>query len=140
MKRYLLIVTLFCLTGFAAMSQDDETPERGGGKLQQRMQDYIQQRLNLSKNEAEKFSPIFLRYMIEVRSTHKQYLGDRTMLQLKVAELRVRFRNEFKQAFDEQRANKIFDYQREFLQKVRGELENRGENRPIRNPNRPRFR
>jgi ribosomal protein L16 Arg81 hydroxylase len=133
MKRYLLIVILFFFTGFAARSQDDENPERGGGKLQQRMQDYIQQKLNLTKNEAERFSPIFLRYIVELRSTHRQYIGDRPMLQLKVAELRVRFRNEFRQVFDEQRANKVYEYQREFLEKVKGELQNRGmENRPNR--------
>jgi ribosomal protein L16 Arg81 hydroxylase len=136
MKRYLLIVTLFLLTGFAAISQDDDNPERGGGKLQQRMQDYIQQKLNLTRNEAEKFSPIFLRYISELRRTHRENVNDLPTRQLKIAELRVRFRNEFKQVFDEQRANKVYEYQREFLEKVKIELQNRGENHPIRNPRR----
>jgi hypothetical protein len=120
MKKYLLILSLFILTGISTFAQD-ENDDRGG-KLQERMREYIQKRLNLTKNEAERFSPVFLRYIMELRKTHRENIGDRPVLQLKVAELRVRYRNEFKQIIDEQRANKIYDYQREFEEKVRGEL------------------
>ena len=117
MKKYLLILSLFFLTGFAAWSQDNDNDDRGG-KLQQRMQEYIQKRLNLTKNEAERFSSVFLRYIVELRRTHRENINDRPMLQLKVAELRVHFRNEFKEILDEQRANKVFECQREFEIKI----------------------
>ncbi len=125
MKRFFLILSLVFFTGFAALAQDEETTERGGGKLQERMQQYIQKRLNLSRNEAERFSPVFLRYIVELRRTHRENIADRPMMQLKIAEIRVRFRNEFRQIFDEQRANKVYEYQREFEDKVKGELKNR---------------
>jgi len=123
MKKYLFILSLFILTGIAAFAQD-ENDDRGG-KLQQRMQEYIQKRLNLTKNEAEKFSPVFLRYIIDLRRTHREYVSDRIVLQSKIAELRVQYRNEFRQILDEQRANKVYDYQREFQEKIKGELINR---------------
>jgi ribosomal protein L16 Arg81 hydroxylase len=125
MKRYLIIVTLFIFTGFSAFSQDGETQERGGGKLQERMQEYIQKRLNLTRNEAERFSPVFVRYIVDLRRTSREFANDKIMKQSRVAELRVKYRNEFRQIFDEQRANKIYEYQREFEDKVRTELINR---------------
>ena len=132
MKRYLLILTLFFLTGFTAFAQEGDNDDRGN-KLQEKMRDYIQKKLNLTKNEAERFSPVFIRYIVELRRTHNEYLGDKPMRQLKVAELRVRFRNEFKQIVDEQRANKVYDYQREFEIKIKEEIQNRRlENQPIR--------
>ena len=123
MKRYLLIITLFFLTAFTALAQEGDNDDRGG-KLQERMREYIQKRLNLTKNEAERFSPVFLRYIGELRRTHRENRDDKPMLQLKVAELRVRFRNEFKQIVDEQRANKVYEYQREFEIKVIDEIKN----------------
>jgi len=132
MKKYLLILSLFFLTGFVAQAQDGDNDDRGG-KLQQRMQEYIQKRLSLTKNEAERFSPVFLRYIVELRRTHRENVNDRPMLLLKVAEVRVRFRNEFKEILDEQRANRVFECQREFEIKIQTELENRRlENRPNR--------
>jgi hypothetical protein len=123
MKKYLLILSLLILTGFTAFAQDDNDDR--GGKLQEKMREYIQKRLNLTKNEAERFSPVFLRYIMELRQTHRENIGDRPVLQLKIAELRVRYRNEFKQIIDEQRANKVYDYQREFEIKIQTELQNR---------------
>ena len=40
------------------------------------------------------------------------------MLQQKVIELRLRYRGEFKQIMDEQRANKVFQYEDKFRQEV----------------------
>jgi hypothetical protein len=83
----------------------------------------------LSRNEAQRFSPIFLRYMSELRRTHREFKTDRPILQLRVAELRVRFRDEFRQIMDEQRANRVFQHQREFEIKVREEILNRQQDR-----------
>src|SRR5688572_24741897 len=134
MKKYLLILTLFLFTGFSlAAQEDDNAAEDKGGKLQQRMKEYIQKRLGLSKAETEKFSPIFLRYIVELRRTHRDNRADKPMLQLRVAELRVRFRDEFRQIMDEQRANKVYEYQREFENKVRQEImERKLERGPVR--------
>lgn len=123
MKKYLLILSLFVLTGITAFAQDENDDRRG--KLQERMREYIQKKLNLTKNESERFSPIFMRYITEFRRTHKENINDRPVLQLKIAELRIRYRNEFRQIMDEQRANKVYDYERDFREKVKSELINR---------------
>ena len=131
MKKYLFILFL-TFSALAAFGQTEDPDDRGG-KLQERMREYIQKRLNLSNGEAEKFSPVFLRYIIELRRTHRENIADKPMLQLKIAEMRVRYRNEFRQILDEQRANRVFECQHEFENKIKEELMNRRlENRPNR--------
>lgn len=128
MKRCLLILALFFSSSFLLQAQEDE--EARLGKLQEKMQQYIQKRLNLTKGEAEKFSPIFMRYISELRKAHQENRTDRPMQQLKMAEVRVRYRNEFRQVIDEQRANKVFQYEKEFQEIVKREIiERRMQNR-----------
>jgi hypothetical protein len=126
MKKYLIILFLFLLPGFASFAQDEDAKLEG--KIPERMREYIQNRLGLSRNEAEKFSPVFLRYFREFAQTHREFKGDRLILQQKIIELRLRFRPEFKQIMDEQRANKVFKYEDEFRQEaIRIIRENRRE-------------
>lgn len=134
MKKYLVILGLFLLAGFAVLAQEgDAGDDDRGGKLQQRMKEYIQKRLSLSKSEAERFSPIFFRYIVELRRTHRENKTDRPVLQLRVAEIRVKYRNEFRQIMDEQKANRVFEIQGDFENKVRQEMLNRRQdNKPLR--------
>ena len=124
MKRYLLILTLLIAGSFAGFAQEDETDPRMG-KLQEKMQQYIQKRLNMTKAESEKFSPIFIRYITELRKVHQENRADKVTLQLKAAEVRVKFRDEFRQVIDDKRANKVFDVEKEFVQIVKNEMDDR---------------
>lgn len=117
MKKYLYILLLFLLPAIAAFSQDEDSGE-DNGKIADRMREYIQKNLGLSKSEAQKFTPVFARYFREFAQTHRQNKGDRLVLQQKVIELRLRYRGEFKQIMDEQRANKVFQYEDKFRQEV----------------------
>lgn len=141
MKKYLIILSVFLLAGFTVLAQDDDgNDDDRGGKLQQRMKEYVQKRLGLSKGEAERFSPIFIRYIVELRRTHRENKADKPVLQLRVAEVRVKFRNQFREVMDEQRANRVFEYQREFEDKVRQEILNRRqENKPTLRRNKAMF-
>ena len=114
MKKIVFILSLFMLTSSALMAQDD-----GDDKLRDKMREYIQQRMKLSDNEAEKFTPIFLRYIREWRTTLKENRSDRLILQQKVVELRLRYRNEFKDIVGEKRSNQIFQHQEKFIQELR---------------------
>lgn len=130
MKRYLTILFTLLLSSFSLLAQDGlEDDDKGGGRLQQRMQEYIQKRLNMSKGEAEKFSPVFIRYIFELRKTHREFKSDVPMRQLKVAELRVRFRDQFRQVLDERRANRIYEVEKEFIRIVQTEADQRNKNR-----------
>ena len=124
MKKYLLILTLLFGAAFTGFSQEEDAENRVG-KLQEKMQQYIQKRLNLTKSESEKFAPIFTRYVTELRKVHQENRADKPMLQLKVAELRVKFRDEFRQVMDEKRANKVFVAEKEFVEVVRNEMDER---------------
>ena len=117
MKKYLYILILFLLPAVAAFSQDVD-PAEENGKIAVRMREYIQKNLGLSKSEAQKFTPVFARYFRDFAQTHRQNKGDRLILQQKVIELRLRYRGEFKQIMDEQRANKVFQYEDKFRQEV----------------------
>ena len=127
MKR-LLFISLFFLTGIVIFAQEQE-PDENSGKLQGRMQEFIQKRLNLTDDEAQKFSPLFARYITELKKTHREHRDDRPMQQLKVAELRIRFRDEFRKIVGEERANKVFQHQKEFENKIRREIMERRKNR-----------
>lgn len=125
MKRILFIAFVALFTAFSGHAQVDDQPDDRGGKLLLRMQEYIQKRLNMTAGEAERFSPIFLRYITDLRRTHRDFKMDRPVLQLKIAELRVRYRDEWRQILNEQRANRVFDVQREFEDRIRQEIMDR---------------
>jgi hypothetical protein len=134
MKKWLFILLMLLTPGLRVLAQSDDATEQET-KIQSRMREYIQDRLNLSRNEAEKFTPVFVRYFREFALTHRMYKDDRLLFQQKVIELRIRYRTEFRQIMDEQRANKVFKYEDEFRQEVMRMLkENRRErlDRPMR--------
>src|SRR6476620_12009336 len=113
MKKILLILSFFTVISFSSYAQDD------GGRLQDKMTEYIQQKLGLSKSEAEKFSPVFLDYFRDLRKTNQDYKGDRLVLQQKIVELRLRYRDQFKPIIGEKRSNDVFTYERDFIKGVK---------------------
>ena len=97
------------------------------------MREYIENKLGLSRNESEKFTPIFLRYFREFAQTVRAYKTDKLFLQQKIIELRLRYRTEFRQIMDEPRASRVYKAEDEFRQKARDILlENRQHDRPFR--------
>src|SRR2546423_6960196 len=121
MKKCFIILILF-VTAFSSYAQNEG--DDNGGKIKDRMNEYIQNKLGLSKNEADRFTPVFLRYFREFNQTHHEFKGDRLIMQQKIIELRLRYRNEFKGIMDEQRANKVYVYEDEFRRKAIQILEN----------------
>jgi len=111
MKKILYILTLFFLTSFAAQAQDDGNDDR----IRDKMREYIQKRMDLTKNEAEKFTPVFIRYFKEWRTTLRSYNSDRLVLQQKIIELKLRFRPEFKEILGEKRGEEVYKRQQEFI-------------------------
>lgn len=138
MKRILLILSLTLSVFSGAWAQTDpEEPTPQESKIRDRMSQYIREKLNLSPNEAEKFTPVFVRYFREFAQTHRLYKGDRLVLQQKIIDLRLRYRTEFRQIMDEQRANRVFRHEDDFRQEVIRMLK---ENRREKMDNRPPLR
>lgn len=126
MKKVLYLLSFLFFTATASFAQDDEEP---GSKVRERMTEYIQKRLALSKPEADKFGPVFLDYFNELRKTNQDYKGDRLVLQQKIVELKLNYRNQFKTILGDKKSNDVFLYEREFIneiQAIRKERSQRG--------------
>jgi len=133
MKKFLLILTLFFLTGSALHAQEEDN---NNDKIRDKMTEFIQRRLNLSRDEAEKFSPVFLRYFREWRTTLRDFRGGPKLdLQQKIIEIQLRYRNQFKDIIGEKRSNQVYEQQEVFIDGIRkwreGQLQ-RNQNRPFR--------
>ena len=101
--------------------------------MQERMNEYIQKRLGLSKTEADRFSPVFLDYFDELRKTNQQFKGDALKRQQKIVDLRIRYRDQFKNIVGEKRSNDVFTYERDFVEEVKQlrneRLQNKNDNK-----------
>lgn len=130
MKKILFILTLSLFSGlaFQAQAQEDDND-----KIRDKMREFIQKRLNLSRNEAEKFTPVFVRYFKDWRHTLQEN-KDVLFRQQKIAELRIRYRNEFRDIVGEKRSTEVFRQQEVFidqLKKMREEqIRDRRDDRP----------
>lgn len=137
MKRILYILSFVVLSVTAAQAQDDAK----GDKIRERMTEYIQKRLDLSKSEADKFAPVFMDYFNELRKTNNQYRGDRLVLQQKIVDLRLRYRDQFKTIMGEKRGNDVFKHEHEFVETLkdvrRERMQNGGGQRPGKRLNGP---
>jgi hypothetical protein len=126
MRKIYFILSLVLFTGFALQAQNDD-------KIRDKMTEFIQKRMKLSRNEAERFTPVFVRYFTEWRQTLRENKDDVLFRQQKIAELRIRYRGEFRDIVGEKRSTDIFRQQEVFieqLQKMREEqLNNRRDER-----------
>ncbi len=134
MKKLFFIISLLFTTSlvtplFAQEAEEDD----GNEKIRDKMSEFIQKRLDLSKDEADKFTPIFIRYFKEWRQTIRENKGDRLVMQQKIIELRLRYRSQFKDVIGEKKSNQIFVHQDRFIQDIRLLRQERLRN----NPNRP---
>jgi hypothetical protein len=111
MKKYLIILILL-FSGFVMKAQDNDDTK--ADKIRDRMSSYIQEKLGLSKDEADKFTPVFVRYFREFRQTHRDYKDDKLILKQKIIDLRIRYRTEFRTIMNEQKANKVYVFEDQF--------------------------
>ena len=135
MKRILYILGFLIFTATTSIAQNDEGQ---GSKIRERMTEYIQKRLSLSKPEAEKFGPVFLDYFNQLRKTNQEYKGDRLVLQQKIVELRLNYRNQFKTIVGERKSNDVFVYERDFINEIKEIRNERSQNRKDDNRNKRR--
>jgi hypothetical protein len=112
MKKFLLILTLALLAGFTTKAQEDDND-----KIRDKMREFIQKRLNLSKNEAEKFTPVFIRYFREWRQNIRE--PDILLRDQKIAEIKVRYRTEFREIVGDKRSNEVYRQQKIFIDNLK---------------------
>jgi hypothetical protein len=130
MKKILYILCFVFAFSPVSFAQDQEDP---GEKLREKMVEYIQKKLGLSKNEAERFQPVFFDYLKQMRSTRQEFRTDQILLKKKIADLRVRTRDQLKPIIGENRSNEVFRHEQEFIkiavQEQKERLQNRKDSR-----------
>ena len=136
MKKIFFILSLLFVASIPLFAQEADDDNEGGDKIRDKMNEYIQKRLSLSKNEADKFTPVFLKYFREWRQTVRENRGDRLVLQQKVVELRLRYRPQFREMLGENRGSQVFGHQDNFVREVIKLNADRMRN----NPNKPPVR
>ena len=134
MKRFLLILSLIFATSAPLFAQDDDDDENE--KIQDKMSEYIQKRLDLTKEEATKFTPVFLRYFKEWRQTIRLNRGDRLVMQQKIITLRLQYRTQFREIMGERKGDQVFMHQERFIQELREIRKERLRNNPVGRPQR----
>ena len=112
MKKIFLILTLALLAGFTSKAQGDD-------KIRDKMREFIQKRLNLTRNEAERFTPVFIRYFREWKQTLQEHRADGLVRQQKIIELRLRYRTEFRDIVGEKRSNDVYKQQDVFIREIK---------------------
>lgn len=137
MKKLLFILSLLFITSAPLFAQDDD-PSDGNDKIRDKMNEFIRKRLNLSKDETEKFTPVFIRYFQEWRQTLRENKGDRLVLQQRIVDLQLRYRPQFREIVGEQRGNQVYRHQDIFIRELQGIRNNRLQNNPNRPTKRPR--
>ena len=124
-KIFYILIFSFSLSSVSFAQDADDA----GGKLREKMVEYIQNKLGLSKSEAEKFQPVFLDYLKDMKTTKQQFRGDKLILQQKIVDLRIRYRDQFKPIIGEARSNAVFQHEREFIEQAIKERNDRLQNR-----------
>ena len=113
MKNFLFILTFALLAGFSSKAQSDEHD-----KIRDKMTEFIQKRLDLTRNEAERFTPVFIRYFREWKQTLQETRGDVLIRQQKIVDLRIRYRTEFRDIVGEKRSNDVYKQQDVFVREI----------------------
>src|SRR5215208_4367989 len=116
MKKILLIISLVFASGLFAFAQEEDG--QANEKIRDKMNEFIQKRLSLSRSEAERFTPVFLRYFRDWRTTMREYKADKLIMQQKIIELRLRYRPEFREIVGEQRGNEVYKHQDIFIHEL----------------------
>ena len=130
MKKFLLILTLALFAGFAVKAQDDDND-----KIRDKMREFIQKRLKLSNNETDRFTPVFIRYFREWRQNLKE--TDILRRQQNEAEVKIRYRTEFREIVGEKRSNDIYRQQKIFIDNLKKVRQDQIKARRDNLPNKP---
>lgn len=112
MKKILYILTFFTFISFSAFSQDDD------GTIPERMANYISEKLYLSKAEKDKFTPLYMDYLKELRKTSSDNREDKLVMQQKIVDLRLRYRESFKSIMGEKKANDVYLHEKTFMREA----------------------
>ncbi len=124
MKRIVFVIGIFL--GFAARGYSQQAAPKEGGKLEAYKIAYLTSRLKLSIEEAQKFWPLYNKYVVEIRQVRRQNRNlDEISSEERLINVRKKYKSEFTHAPPEERVNQFFKEDKEFNNMVRKELQER---------------
>ena len=132
MKRLLLVAGILCTLFITGRAQENgEEQKADGSRLESLKIAYITQRLNLSTEEAEKFWPVYNKYMDEIRGARQGYRIDRDEIKLEenLLNIRKKYSVEFIRALSPPKINLFFRSEKEFATIVQKTLIERRQQR-----------
>jgi hypothetical protein len=131
MKKIILLLSAILLLNFytnAQVGDDDKKKD-----VEAIFAAYITKKLNLSVDEAQQFWPVFNTYRKEFRESIKDLDNDEIKRNEAIITVQKKYKPQFQKVLKtEDRANKVFKIQRDFLQKIK----DRRQNRPNKGPRR----
>lgn len=123
MKRILFIIGVSLGCALNGTSQDVTFKD---GRLEALKIAYLTRKLNLSTGEAQKFWPLYNRYIDEIRQVKtKDRNVDEITFEERVVNIRKKYKSEFTHALPEERVNQFFKEDKEFNNIIRKELQDR---------------
>ncbi len=138
MKRIVLTICILFYALTAAFSQKNK---QNGGRIEAYKIAYLTKHLNLSVEEAQKFWPVYNKYVTELRQAKMQHRNlDEVSFEEKIVNIRKRYKNEFGHALPVERVNQFFKADRDFNNYVRKELQERREMTQMRQQNKRLFK
>ena len=127
MKKIYLIF-YFLLTGWGAFCQEMPTEQRKQEDIEALKVAFISKELQLTKEEAERFWPIYNQYTSEIKATVKNE-PDVLDRDEKVLNIRKKYRDQLTKIIGNQRVNRMFEAEGHFRQVLIKAIQNQRRNR-----------
>lgn len=122
MKKFLFAALILVSTHALSYSQNQPRVN----KLESYKIAFITRKLNLTSEEAQRFWPIYNKYMSEVTELRKQKRDlDEINFEEKLVNIRKKYKGEFGKALTDDKANQFFQAEKEFNNTLRKELQDR---------------
>lgn len=125
MKKILLVWMVWAM-GITLSAAQEPGPTGPGHSIEAIKIAYMTKQLGLSAEEAQRFWPVYNKYMDEVKRARRENRSDELAFEEKVLNVRKQYRGEFGKVFnDEARANKVFQCDKNFGMMMREEWQKR---------------
>jgi hypothetical protein len=131
MKNTCYLIVLLLSISLAGSAQPDDRPGRGfqrpgGANLAGLKVAFVTKQLALTTDEAQKFWPVYYGYVAELRKTRQGKKDDVLAWEEDILNLRKKYKTEFKKILvADDRVNKALTVDRDFMNVVRKELQQR---------------
>jgi len=139
MKRILTILFLLFSLTITLSAQDEGTKLRNnGGKIEALKIAYLTNKLALSPEEAQKFWPVYNKYMEDIRSTRldaRERKQSEIATEEKILGIRKKYNTEFGKVLSAEKVNAFFKAEKEFGTYLQKEIIERRQQRIQRRKN-----